>query len=191
MYVMFLRGGIRSVKVSFKHKKNPGNGHSILVLQAIVTWRTSTRNWRNWGTFCILCVLVFFFDKTNSFKLPLSWRSLIFANVGCVSCVNQGKGPEFGKGAHFRKPARGSNFFGGRNVFAYNWKLPAYNWVFLLTVVFGSILLKAPAFLLTVRAFVAYNLSLFYLQKAYVYLSPLKDCEQQSSAVSKRAPNCK
>ena len=34
----------------------------------------------------------------------------------------------------------------------YSWKLPAYNGVFLLTVVFGSFLLTTVAFLLTILA---------------------------------------
>ena len=41
----------------------------------------------------------------------------------------------------------------GCNCFAYNWQLPVYSGVFLLTVVFGSFLLTIAAFAITIGAF--------------------------------------
>ena len=46
--------------------------------------------------------------------------------------------------------------FGGCNLFAFNWKLPAYSGAFLLTIVFGS-------FFIYRGSFPAYNFLAFFL----------------------------
>ena len=81
-----------------------------------------------------------------------------------------------------RAHAKGCGFF------AYSWKLPTYSWAFLLTVDNSSFSTYSWSFFTYNFSFFAHSWSFFAYNGKVRLIRALRDCEQRSWTVSKKAP---